>query len=101
MYEPFNVSAMNTYKNSFTATNMTHDICNLPALTDILTFFSVPLNPLTSSTSLDLLVEYELFINTLYFTPLLLLHLFLIMLSLGKQAFYREWIIEDRIGIQI
>lgn len=50
------------------------DISNLlqRALTDILTFFSVPLNPLTSSTSLDLLVEYELFINTLYFTPLLL-----------------------------
>lgn len=65
MYEPFNVSAMNTYKCSFITTNMTHDIC-IPlqcAFTDILTFFSVPLNPLTSSASLDLLVEYELFIN--------------------------------------
>lgn len=43
------------------------DPCNLlqRALTDVLAFFSVPLNPLTSSTSLDLLVEYDLFINTL------------------------------------
>lgn len=73
MYEPFNVSSMNTYKKKFTvivkASNITHDICNLlqRALTDILTFFSVPLNPLTSSTSLDPLVEYELFINPFVF----------------------------------
>lgn len=70
MCGPFNVSAMSTYKYVFTAMNMTRDICIplQPALTDILTFFSVPLNPLTSSASLDLLVEYELFIKTLYFT---------------------------------
>lgn len=53
------------------------DICHLlhRALTDILAFFSVPLNPLTSSTSLDLLVEYESFINTFFFMfHTLLLH---------------------------
>lgn len=45
-----------------------YDMC-LPlwlTLTDMLTFFSVPLNPLTSSASLDQLVEYEPFIKTLY-----------------------------------
>lgn len=70
MYEPFIVSAMSSYKCGFISTNVNRDVC-IPlqcAFTDILTFFSVPLNPLTSSASLDLLVEYELFINTLYFT---------------------------------
>lgn len=46
-----------------------YDIC-IPlrlTFTDMLTFFSVPLNPLTSSASLDQLVEYEPFIKPLYF----------------------------------
>lgn len=63
-------TAITSYQYVFAFTSMTYDLC-IPlqlTLTDMLTFFSVPLNPLTSSASLDRLVEYEPFINTLYFS---------------------------------